>query len=444
MGRVIRRLLASLLVAGLLVAVGAGPVAAFDGFGDPTADSTYGQEIRFTIPLEGSAPDRVELLVRTTGSEETLVIPVEPRGTRAEHVWDTSADYVTPNTLITYRWRAIDGDRVILSDEGRLRHDDDRPGLDWQSLQLGETTVHWYGAGQAQAIRFGEVAAVGVQRAELLLGSELAAPVDVFVYGSRDEFFGALGPGVREWTGAATYPELRTIFMWNSPEAGSPEYLETAMIHEVTHVVFNDATDNPFHEPARWLNEGIATWSETESDAGELELVQAEAGSGGLFSFDAITEQFPIGDRGALLSYAEGTTMVDLIVERYGRDAIGRITAAYRDGASDAEALAAGTGVAADDLYAEYYESFGVSVPEPIEPEPIPASNVDRPDAGEIDPGGVDPGAEPERPPEATPGEEEPADGSPILVIAVLAVALGAAAAAAVAVTRRADRRSGQ
>ena len=48
-----------------------------------------------------------------------------------------------------------------------------------------------------------------------------------------------------------------------------PAYLEQAMIHEVTHIVFHDATDNPFHEPARWLNEGIATWSETRSDDGE-------------------------------------------------------------------------------------------------------------------------------------------------------------------------------
>jgi Peptidase MA superfamily len=266
--------------------------------------------------------------------------------------------------------------------------------------------------------------------------------VDVFVYASAEEFFGALGPGAREWTGAAAYSELRTIFMWNSPEAGSRDYLETVMIHEITHIVFHDATDNPFHEPARWLNEGIATWSETQEASGERAIVEAEAAGDGLFSFEAITEQFPIGQRGGRLSYAQGTTMIDMIINEHGPEAISRIAAAYRDGASDADALEAGTGVPADDLYAAFFAGFGVDEPTPIEPEPIPASNVNRPVAGSVDPGGVDPDAEPP-PGEAVPGEDDPSTAaSDVAVVILLGVGLAAAAGAAVAMSRRAERRS--
>ncbi len=60
--------------------------------------------------------------------------------------------------------------------------------------------------------------------------------------------------------------------------------------------------------------------------------------------------------------------MVDLIIDRYGAEAIARIAAAYRDGASDAEALEAGTGIPADELYADYFAAFGVDAPQPIEP----------------------------------------------------------------------------
>ncbi|HYI67530.1 MAG TPA: peptidase MA family metallohydrolase, partial [Candidatus Limnocylindrales bacterium] len=368
MGRLIRLGAAGIaaLVIGLVSATDA---LGFDGFGEATADSTYEVEIQFEVELQGSAPDRLELMMRTPDSQTSFVVPVEPRGERATYVWDTSVDHVTPNTLVTYQWRATVGDEVVLGPEEQIRYDDDRAGLDWQRAQLGETTVHWYGDAEAQALRFGELTAVGVAQAEDLLGTELAGPVDVFVYDSRDEFFGALGPGAREWTGAAAYSELRTIFMWLG--GGSAAYLEVAMVHEVTHVVFFDATDNPFHEPARWLNEGIATWSES-SDAGEQRgIVELEASGGGLFSFDAITEQFPIGERGGQLSYAQGTTLVDNIVDRYGREAIARIAAAYRDGASDAEALEAGTGIPAEQLYADFYAEFGVDAPVPIEPEPI-------------------------------------------------------------------------
>ncbi|MEO7294959.1 MAG: peptidase MA family metallohydrolase, partial [Candidatus Limnocylindria bacterium] len=262
---------------------------------------------------------------------------------------------------------------------------------------------------------------------------------DVFVYDSREDFFGALGPGAREWTGAAAYPELRTIFMWLG--GGSPAYLEVAMVHEVTHIVFFDATDNAFHEPARWMNEGVATWSESEDAGDQRGIVEFEASGAGLFSFDAIGAQFPIGERGGQLSYAQGTTMIDLIVDRYGREAIARLTAAYRDGASDAEALEAATGISADQLYADFYADFGVDQPEPIAPEPIGPSNVDRPVAGDVDRGGVDDG--PVVPPDSAPGErptDRPENALPLLLL--LAAAGIAAVGAAVWLTRRAARRS--
>jgi hypothetical protein len=441
MGRLTRWLLAAALACAVGV-IAADAAAAFDGFGTLEADSTYGQNITFDVSLDGGAPDKLELLLRTPGSDAAFVVPVDATGPRASYVWNTAVDYVTPNTLVTYQWRAFDGDEVTVSDEATIRYDDDRPGLDWQSRQLGEATVHWYGDAEAQAVRFGELTALGVERGEERLGTTLAGPVDVFVYASRDAFFGALGPGAREWTGAAAFSEIRTIFMWNSAEAGSQAYLETAMVHEVTHIVFHDATDNPFHEPARWLNEGIATWSEAGDAGGDRAIVENEASGGGLFAFDAITEQFPIGERGGRLSYAQGTTMVDLIVDTYGPEALARITAAYRDGASDAEALEAGTGIPADELYADYYSSFGVEAPTPIAPGAIAPSNVDRPTVGEVDPGGVDPDAE--RPPdEGSPSEGGAPSGGgfDVGLIVLLAAASAAAGLAAVAVSRRAERR---
>jgi hypothetical protein len=134
--------------------------------------------------------------------------------------------------------------------------------------------------------------------------------------------------------------------------------------------------------------------------------------------------------------------MVDLIVDTYGPEALARITAAYRDGASDAEALEAGTGVPADELYADYYSAFGVEGPTPIAPKAIAPSNVDRPTAGEVDPGGVDPDAE--RPPdEGSPSEGGAPSGGgfDVGLVVLLAAASVAAGLAAVAVSRRAERR---
>ena len=147
--------------------------------------------------------------------------------------------------------------------------------------------------------------------------------------------------------------------------------------------------------------------------------------------------------------------MVDLIVDRYGEDAIAAMTAAYRDGASDEEALQAATGIPAEELYAAFFAEFGVDAPGPVQAEPIAPSNVDRPPAGEIDEGGVDPGTEPSAsaaagggdapdppPDEASPSEGEDTDpGAVAGLIALLVGAAAVGAAAAVVVSRRARRR---
>lgn len=440
MGQLTRWLASAAGTLGLLL-IAAAPVAAFDGFGESTADATFEREIRFEVELTGDVPERVELLLRSPGSDATFVVPTDASGGSASYTWDTSVEYLTPNTLVTYQWRAIEGDEEVLSDEAVIRYEDDRPGLDWQSVQLDETTVHWYGDAEAQALRFGELAAVGVAEGEALLGTELAGPVDVFVYDSREDFFAALGPGAREWTGAGAFPEIRTIFMWLG--GGSEDYLEVAMIHEITHIVFFDATDNPYHEPATWLNEGIASWSETDDGSGATALVRSQAANGnGPFAFEAIGQRFPIGDLGSSLSYAQGTAMVDFIIERHGQEAIARMTAAYRDGASDAEALEIATGSPAGELYAAFYAEFGVEAPQPVAPEPLAGSTVERPEAGVVDPGGVDgapgvPSVDPAPSPAARAGQIPP-----WLLALILGLAVAAVAVIAVLVTRRANRRA--
>ena len=433
MGRLSRIGLA--LVLGAVLAISALPAATlgFSGFGSATADATYGQELRFSVELEGGAPDRLELLLTFAGDEGVLVAPVEPGADRAEYVWDADDRHLTPNTRITYAWRAHDGGAVTLSREGTLLYDDDRAGLDWRSARFGEATVHWYGDAESVATRFGELAADGAARAEALLGHEMSGPVDIFVYSTSDAFFGALGPGAREWTGAATYPALRTIFM--SLASGGQEYLETTLVHEVTHVVFNDATDNPFHEPAKWLNEGLATWSESEEAGRERSDVAFEADGAGLYAFAAIAEQFPIGERGARLAYAQGATMVDMIIAEHGREAVARIAAAYRDGASDAEALEAGTGTDAEALYTGFYDEFGVAPPEPVEPAPILPSNVRRPDGeGGSQDGGPVASSSPTAEDPRSPGEA----AVPWLAVAALVVVLAAVVGFALVSGRRA------
>lgn len=437
MGRLTRVLGVAVLVLGAIAAPS--PAHAFTSFGTMTAEATFGQSLTFEVELAGGAPDQLEIVLRFADSDASFVAPVEASGDRAIFTWDAASDFVVPNTLVGYHWRAIvDGERVE-SAVGEVLYDDDRPGLDWQEREMGQATVHWYGSAEDAAVRFGELSADGAEQAETLLGTELAAPIDIFVYDSRDDFFGALGPGAREWTGAAAYPDLRTVFMWLG--GGDQSYLETAIVHEVTHVVFHDATDNPFHLPAQWLDEGLARWSEAGNADEERANVEFEASGGGLLAFQGITEAFPIGARGASLAYAQGAVMVDTIIRDHGEAAIAAIAAAYRDGATDAEALEAATGEDAQALYDAFYADFGTDAPQPVEPEPLDDSDVPLPGGGlpSPEPGGGD-GQGPGRPDGAP--VDAGADGS-IWFIGLGLLALVVAAGTVLAIARRAGRTGG-
>ncbi|HYN64244.1 MAG TPA: hypothetical protein VES36_06530, partial [Candidatus Limnocylindrales bacterium] len=65
--------------------------------------------------------------------------------------------------------------------------------------------------------------------------------------------------------------------------------------------------------------------------------------------------------------------------DEYGKEAIALLAEAYRGGASDEKALETGTGVAAEQLFADFYSAFGVDAPRPVVPAKILPSNVRKP-----------------------------------------------------------------
>ncbi|MDH4335267.1 MAG: hypothetical protein OEW24_08445, partial [Chloroflexota bacterium] len=117
---------------------------------------------------------------------------------------------------------------------------------------------------------------------------------------------------------------------------------------------------------------------------------------------------------------------------------------AWQEGAGDDEALEAGTGEPAAALYADYFASFGVAAPQPIEPAPILPSNVDLPPQPVFS---AEPQPEPTSTVAVTPAPsasgEPPSNGSAWLaLIAVAGLGTGAVVAMAHAGRRRA--RSGR
>jgi hypothetical protein len=288
--------------------------------------------------------------------------------------------------------------------------------------------VHWYEGSQAFAERALDIGETAVRETAALLGVTEDEPVDFFIYADQAAFYDALGPGTRENVGGQANADIRTLFALITPNEIDDPWVGVVIPHELVHLVFDTAVQNPYHFPPRWLNEGLATYLSEGYTAGYRADVERAAGADALIPLDGLGGQFPTTPDGFFLAYAESVSAVDFLIRTHGQDALLTLIDAYADGRTDDEAfqLAIGQDVAAFD--AAWLGDLGMDVPARVGPVPAPAG----PRPADWGPGGASPlpgatsGTGPAVTPVPAPGGEPAPSGIgagaalPVLIVAGL------------------------
>jgi Peptidase MA superfamily len=356
--------------------IGVSPVAAADPvtFGAPTASSSFGKSIVFEQPVTIAAtPDRVDLLISTPGSIGVETIPI-PAGaasgsTTLRYSLDLTDGHIVPNTRFTARWRVIDdAGKAWIGPVVQRTYADDR--FNWRTLTGSVVRVHWYEGNQqfgTKALKIGDDAVAATAK---LLGVTESDPIDFFIYADQDAFREALGPGTRENVGGQAHPDIRTLFALIAPAEIDAGWIESVVPHELTHVVFATAVDNPYHEPPHWLNEGLAVYLADGYDSSYRDQVAAAIDSGSIIPLDGLAGAFPTTRDRFFLAYAESVSAVDRIVRVDGRDALVKLIRSYRDGVSDDEAFMAALGRDVATFEAEWLKDLGAKPPTRHGPQP--------------------------------------------------------------------------
>lgn len=353
-------------------ASGAGSLAGLV-FGDPEASGSLTQPVVFSTSFRADAPpDRVELLTRVDGTatDEVREALVQPLGDGSWTATVPSIGFTPPNTLQEFRFRAVDGDDVVLGPTEEFRLVDDR--FEWRTLSEGPVTLHWYSGTEEFAQRALRVGVDAIEQAAEMLGVTDVRPVDFFVYDTTEALYGAMGPGTRENVGGQANPLIRTMVGVIRPSDVDSDWVDTLVTHELTHMVFADATDNPYHQPPRWLNEGLAVHLSEGYDVGRRAQVADAAAHGQLIPLSGIAGLFPTTYDRFSLAYAESVSAVDHLIETVGRDALVRLITSYRGGVTDDEAFLAATGADTQDFDDAWLVAQGVTRPEPYGPRPAP------------------------------------------------------------------------
>jgi hypothetical protein len=312
----------------------------------------------------------VELLTRLPGehSDRVTIAAVEPAGDG----WRASvreSGHIVPNTSWQYRFRAIgvEGDATGPAATFRLR--DDR--FEWAVLEGDDVDVWTYEGGDEFAARALEIAETALSSAAELLGVRTMAPVDFLVYTDAREFRQAMGPATRENIGGQAHPAIRTLFALIEPRQIRSDWVEEVITHELAHLVFHDAVDNPYQYPPRWLNEGVAVYlsrGHTEADRAE---VRGAAESGTIIPLEGLGGQFPTRAGRQSLAYAESIDAVDHFVQTYGEPALVELIDAFGQGLGLDGAFEAATGEDFAAFDSAWLASLGAERPEPYGPQPV-------------------------------------------------------------------------
>jgi hypothetical protein len=385
-------------------------------FGTPTADSTYGESVEFDQPVDLAAvPERVELLLRSPSSIGPGVIQVDPP-TRAgdqtlQFALELADGHIVPNTTFTAQWRVIDRDgKAWVGPEISETYSDNR--VDWRTLDGDVVRVHWYEGGDdfgGRALKIGDDAVAEVSQ---LLGVTETEPIDFFIYADQDKFYDALGPATRENVGGEAHADIRTLFALISPGEINDNWVNVVVPHELTHLVFDTATDNPYHEPPHWLNEGLAVYLSEGLTSGDRSLVENAAKDGTIMPLEGLVGAFPTTRDRFFLAYAESVSAIDDIVADHGRDALIGLIRSYAGGVSDDEAFNAALGVDVAGFEQAWLDGLGATAPVRHGPQPAPVGPLPEGWSGAAPNATIQPGATGAPPLAATPGTNSPVDES--------------------------------
>lgn len=396
------------LVLALVASLGAAaPVAAADPTFEPASASVvFGEGItleqRVTLPA-GVA--RVEAMVRAGGNGRTFLatLPTPAVGsTTLTYRHATPSGALFPNSPVELGFRITLQDGTFVDGPTTtVRYEDTR--FTWQSLTGSVVRVHWYEGNDAFGRRALDIGEEAVLAATTLLGVEERDPIDFFIYAGRDEFYDIIGPGLQENVGGLALAEIRTLFANIGPSDVADPWVGVVVPHELTHIVFDTATSNPYHEPPHWLNEGLADYLAVGYDAGARANVERAARSGDLMPLHALVGQFPSTAERFSLAYDESVSAIDYLVRTHGQEALVALIRSYADGVSDDDAFEAALGVDTAGFEAGWLDDLGAAAPAPFGPQPAP-------------PGPLPPGWEAAPPPTPGPGASGPVPTAPPVI----------------------------
>lgn len=285
-----------------------------------------------------------------------------------QYIWDLTSGGMPPGVEITYWWKISDGEGYTQkTDPQSLVYTDER--YDWRVLSSDNLELYWY-RGDAE---FGQTL---LDRAKSTLttlsqeaGLSVTRQMKVFIYGSHADLLGAIAEGAKEWTGGQAFPDAGVVMIGVSPT--NLDWGQRAVAHELSHLVIHQLVDTPLGDLPQWLDEGLAMYTEGELEPSYQRSLDQALQEDEIITVRSLSSSFPSDPNMAHLSYAQSFSLVEFILEEYGRERMAQLLRVFADGAYYDDALQEVIGLDSQGLDSAWREWATVKPPRQISPVPL-------------------------------------------------------------------------
>lgn len=254
-------------------------------------------------------------------------------------------------TSLNYWWVIKDtGGNHLETSPKRVDFNDNR--FQWQSMTQGLITLYWY---QGDSYFLGQLmttAQEALTRLQASTGARVTTPVKIYIYGNQADMLGSM-IFPQGWEGGVHYPGYGIIII--AIPASQLAWGMGAMTHELTHLVINEITSNPYNDLPTWLEEGLAVYNEVPvNPTKRLQLLSAlnqAISAGQLITMRSLTSTFSAYGEAANLSYAESYSFVDYLISTYGQQRMLQLLNVFQQGSTYDSAFQKVYGFNMDSLY---------------------------------------------------------------------------------------------
>ncbi len=327
--------------------------------------------VTFTLEVKGSASDITNITLYYQLGGQAVTNYAYPtftagRSAKAEYLLDTKKSYLPPGVSITYYYVIDDGQaHKLKTDPKSVLYSDSRHT--WKTLKNDKLSLSWYQGSDSFGQALFDAAKAGLAKLEADAGVTVNRPVSLWIYATFEELRGSLAQGANEWTGGVSFSDMGIILIGIAES--NLDWGKRAAVHELSHVVVDQATHNPYGDLPRWLNEGIAMNSEGPMENTYKSALDNAVKNNSLLSLKTISSNFPAASAQASLAYAESLSVVKFLIDKYGRDKLAALLSVFKEGSTYDGALKKVYGMDTDGLDAAWQASLG-SKPQAASPTP--------------------------------------------------------------------------